>query len=237
MKILVIGDPHGKLPVGLSKIVKKNKVEVIICLGDIPFTPKKAWLEEVWTKAVIKKSTNSYKQLVDKLCSYNLPVLTLRGNMFHGEYTKVTYKIFKKHKNLFHRTVGSFSVKGKTFILIDMLYEPHNLRGRKRLSKRRRESVKRREKKLNLLLEKANDFVLVSHVPPYKILDKVTWKERPKEWKCENVGSKILLKAIKKHKPKYVFCGHIHEAKGKKRVGKTEVYNVGCCGDYLLLDI
>lgn len=27
MKILVIGDPHGKLPSGLKSIIKRNKVE------------------------------------------------------------------------------------------------------------------------------------------------------------------------------------------------------------------
>jgi len=45
-----------------------------------------------------------------------------------------------------------------------------------------------------------------------------------------------LLTAIKKHKLKYVFCGHIHEAKGKAKIGKTIIYNLGYHGDYAVVD-
>jgi len=33
MKILAIGNPHGKLPKNLDSIIKKNKIEIIICVG------------------------------------------------------------------------------------------------------------------------------------------------------------------------------------------------------------
>ena len=46
MKILALGDLHGTLPKNLDSIVKRNKIEVIVCVGDIPFSPKKHWLEE-----------------------------------------------------------------------------------------------------------------------------------------------------------------------------------------------
>lgn len=65
--------------------------------------------------------------------------------------------------------------------------------------------------------------------PPFKILDKIN--------SGKHVGSKILIKLIKKYYPKIVLCGHIHEAKGERRVGKTRVINLGCCGDYKILEI
>ena len=39
---------------------------------------------------------------------------------------------------------------------------------------------------------------------------------------------------IKKHQPKYVFCGHIHEAEGKAKIGKTEIYNLGVAGHKII---
>ncbi|GAJ23460.1 unnamed protein product [marine sediment metagenome] len=35
MKILALGDPHGKLPKNLDSIIKKNNIEVIVCIGEV----------------------------------------------------------------------------------------------------------------------------------------------------------------------------------------------------------
>jgi len=32
-------------------------------------------------------------------------------------------------------------------------------------------------------------------------------------------------------------CGHIHEAKGKAKIGRTPVYNLGERGDYAVFNI
>ncbi len=55
-------------------------------------------------------------------------------------------------------------------------------------------------------------------------------KFAPKHWQGKHAGSKLILRYIKKAKPKYVFCGHIHEGKGKVKIGKAEIYNLGVCG-------
>ncbi|MCD4666320.1 hypothetical protein K8R47_00745 [archaeon] len=68
------------------------------------------------------------------------------------------------------------------------------------------------------------------HQPPYGILDKVgTDYNPPKNWIGLHAGSKSILKYIKSNSPGYVFCGHIHESKGKKKFNKTEIYNLGVC--------
>ncbi|MBU0894151.1 MAG: metallophosphoesterase [Nanoarchaeota archaeon] len=80
--------------------------------------------------------------------------------------------------------------------------------------------------------------ILVCHQPPYGILDKVGKKYNPpKKWIGLHAGSKTILDYIKKYQPKYVLCGHIHEAKGRENIGKTTVINAGCCGNYVVLDI
>jgi len=242
MKILILGDPQGRLPKGLTKIIKKNKIELLICLGDIPLPPKNPVDPKSWTKKFTEKSIVSYQKIISKLCSYGVPVLTLRGNMFHRKnedysFEKITKRIFKKHKNLFHKKTGILKFNRKNFIFFDMIYEKHSSRRKRGLTKEIKKSNKSREKKLNKLFRQLKNPILISHAPPFGYLDQLNFKGISKELKGKHVGSKILLKAIKKHKPKYVFCGHIHEAKGKKRVGKTIVYNVGCCGNYVVVDI
>lgn len=70
--------------------------------------------------------------------------------------------------------------------------------------------------------------ILICHQPPYGYLDKVSGKYgAPKQWQGKHAGSKAILNYVKKHKPKYVFCGHIHEGEGKKKIGNTEIYNLG----------
>lgn len=72
--------------------------------------------------------------------------------------------------------------------------------------------------------------ILVCHQPPFGYLDKVTAKFAPKHWQGKRAGSKLILNYIIRRKPKYVFCGHIHEGQGKAKIGKSEVYNLGVCG-------
>ena len=98
-------------------------------------------------------------------------------------------------------------------------------------------NAKRETEKVKGILKNFKDLdILVCHQPPYGILDKMTNKQAPKHWYGKHAGSKVILDYIKKKQPRYVFCGHIHEGKGMKKIGRTEIYNVGCCGDYIILD-
>jgi len=236
MKILIIGDPHGKLPKNLTQIIKKNKIKLIICTGDFPLTPKNPTDPKSWI-GFKTKANKSYKKIIDKLCSYKLPILTLKGNMFLKKSSKrITKRIFSKYKNLYYKKTGKINLKKTNFIFFDMIWESYNSRTVNRQNKYLKEN-KSREKKLNQLLKETKNSILISHVPPYGILDKLNFPGISKELKNKSVGSKILLKAIRKHKPKYVICGHIHEAKGIKKLGKTIIINAGCCGDYRIINI
>jgi len=52
----------------------------------------------------------------------------------------------------------------------------------------------------------------------------------PKSWRGKHAGSKVILDYLRKKQPLYSFCGHIHEGEGMKKIGKTEVYNLGVGG-------
>lgn len=76
------------------------------------------------------------------------------------------------------------------------------------------------EEKLYLVYENIphNVDVLISHAPPYGILDK--------NKQGVSCGSKSLLEAIKIKKPKNVLFGHIHEGYGNEVYKGIKIYNV-----------
>ncbi len=62
--------------------------------------------------------------------------------------------------------------------------------------------------------------ILVSHTPPKNTkLDAA--------FSGDHVGSSSLRQYIEDEQPSVVFCGHIHEARGIDRVGKTVLVNLG----------
>lgn len=75
------------------------------------------------------------------------------------------------------------------------------------------------------------DTVLVSHIPPYGTQDKI--------FIGKHGGDKDLLEFVKKHKPRLVLCGHIHENPGYTKLDETIVVNcsLGKRGEGALIDI
>jgi Icc-related predicted phosphoesterase len=65
--------------------------------------------------------------------------------------------------------------------------------------------------------------ILISHGPPYGILDIVPWVDgTPKE----RVGCQDLLDAVKRIKPDLHIFGHIHHSHGEHHEDGTSFYNV-----------
>ncbi len=84
------------------------------------------------------------------------------------------------------------------------------------------------EKKIEATLQKAftrasKPVILVSHFPPYRVLDFAT---RHSE-RGEHIGSKAIRKIVEKYKPILCVCGHVHKDGGKRAFLKdTEVINI-----------
>jgi len=265
MKLLIVGDPHGKLPKKLPR-----NVDLILITGDLgkadlvrkfyfrnverekkglpeiektPAFEKKVWME-------IYNSSLSVAKFYSKLA----PVYSILGNVG----TNTDYEMKKEEKELgiklpylhsgLRRIKGFYLVRngirninglriGFLEYFIDTCwvkeFKPSDYRKKLRIAKK--ESDKAR--KILKWFAKGKIDILLCHQPPYGILDKVTAKYAPKHWYGKHAGSKIILDYIKKKQPRFVFCGHVHEGKGQKKVGKTEVINAGVSGDYFLLDI
>ncbi len=230
MKILALGDPHSELPKNLDEVIKKNKIEVIVCVGDIGFVPKKPWLEKSWKKIRGDFMDNKYKEYVDKIASFGLPFLTLRGDTYIHVGKTTADKFLRKHKNVINKWTGKYKIREQNFIFFDISFEPETMKESNKtrffISKMRKN--KSRELKLNKMLKENKNSILISHNPPYGYLDKIH--------SGKHIGSKILLNAIKKYQPKLVLCGHIHEAKGEGKIGKSKIYNLGWHGDYKIVE-
>ncbi len=125
------------------------------------------------------------------------------------------------------RNFNGVKIGGLEYFVDDIwvrIFKPKNY------EKRLKDALKDTKKAKRILREFYDADILVCHQPPYGVLDKVTAKFAPKHWRGLHAGSKVILDYIKRKQPKYVFCGHIHEGEGFKKIGKTEVYNLGICG-------
>ena len=128
MKILALGDPHGNLPKNLNSIIKKNKIDIIICVGDMGFVPEKPWIKESWKGITRKFMDDKYKQYVDTLASFGLPFLTLRGDTYEGQGKVIADKIIRRHRNIINKWTGKYFFNGQSFIFFDVSYEPVTLK-------------------------------------------------------------------------------------------------------------
>lgn len=64
--------------------------------------------------------------------------------------------------------------------------------------------------------------ILITHGPPYSILDKSIFEDK-------NVGCEDLLKRVKEIKPKIHVFGHIHEGYGITKIDETIYVNASIC--------
>jgi len=265
MKILIIGDPHGnvsklkKIPlssldlilltgdIGKADLARKRNFE--------NFERKRKGLEELemdtkFSKAMHMEIYNSTLQILRHLSRY-APVYTIQGNVGIPGDSEVK-KREKKYKTKFPSTLRElkrikdvYLIKNRLRIINDVRigfleyftdtcwvkeFKPPEYKKNMKKAKKETDKAKR------ILKRFKNIDILICHQPPYGILDKVTWKEAPKHYQGKHAGSKAILNFIQREQPPYVFCGHIHEGKGKTKIGKTEVYNLGV-GGYKVIEI
>jgi len=194
MKILALGDPHGKLPKKLDSIINKNKIKLIVCIGELFPVIRQG---DETGNVDLKRG----EKILTRLCSYKIPIIIFKGNMFLGEKGKIYFKSLindfnKKYKNLFYKDIGKVNILGKNFILFDMIYEKHShyWLDKKIYSKQKN---KNKLTRLNKLLKENKGALLLSHAPPYGYLDKIS--------SGKHIGSKELLDIIKKNKHSLLF--------------------------------
>ena len=264
MKILVIGDPHGEVKKIKEKGI--DLVLITGDLGKATLARKHFFdnikrkqegiLEKEYTKAerkaVVREIHDSTLSVL-KFYSKIAPVYTLQGNVGINGTVGVKEEREKYGINVPNTRVQINKIRDVNLVknrlrnlnglrigfleyFVDTSwvkeFKPKDYDNKLREAKKETDKAKRILKGFNGL------DILVCHQPPFGILDEVTGKYNPpKSWIGKHAGSKVILDYIKRAKPKYVFCGHIHEAKGKESIGETDIFNVGYNGDYLIVDI
>ena len=257
MKILVIGDFHGKFPNKFLRIIKKESIDVIISPGDFSSMEKirkfifKYWTSKKWwevvglkrAKQIEKEAFDSGLKLLKKLNSLDKKVYVIWGN---SDFYK---DLLSKEEKPINPGYFEDKIKGfKNIILVDKkktkidgidiigfggyvdaseyIKNPIDKDIKKR--KQRLKRYLRDAKRLNSLFLRAKpnkNFIFLIHFTPYKIFDKVKYKESPMYGK--HVGWEPYNKAIKRFKPRLVICGHMHEYQGQKTLGKSIIVNPG----------
>lgn len=262
MKIIAIGDPHGDL--GKIKKIPIKGVDLILLTGDLGsanlmrkmafenIERKKHGLSEIkyppqQRKKAFMEAYNSTIRIIKYLVKF-APVYIIYGNVesSNAETKKESKQIklklpfltddlssMKNVKIINNKLIKFNKIKiGGLKYFVDTCwvkeFKPSDYS--KKMKKAGKET-----KKVEKILKKF-DYVdiLLCHQPPYGILDKVNFPGAPKNWKNKHAGSQVILGYIKDKKPKYVFCGHIHEGEGMKKLGKTKIYNLGICGYKIL---
>lgn len=136
MKLLVVGDFHGELPSFIERIMKKEKIDLVVSNGDyLPFHYRKIWFKycygtglELW-EVIGKKN---YQRLIDrelregenvlkKLNKLSVPVITVLGNadysdpddvadygILPGQIEKSSWNFEKNRKDYFANLIKKY---------------------------------------------------------------------------------------------------------------------------------
>jgi Icc-related predicted phosphoesterase len=256
MKILAIGDFHGEFPSKFNKIIKKEKIDLVVSNGDFfPFSYRKTWFKycygkdtELWEvigkkkyKQWILKDLKAGEKALKKLNSLHIPVITVYGNL---DYTRnwsdsqdvktqrlwrwdnqnFFSKIIRKYKNIHLFSYSYFKFGDLVFI---------GTYGSSNKGDPKSKTYKRNFKKMKKLFDKfkrenrEGKVIFVGHNVPYNTkLDKASMRAHPKV-AGKHLGSKMIKELIKKYKPILYLGGHMHEAHGKQKVGRTLCINPG----------
>ncbi|MFA5992683.1 MAG: metallophosphoesterase [Candidatus Pacearchaeota archaeon] len=254
MKILALGDLHGKFPQKIKKISKD--IDLILLTGDLGkadlmrkmafqnIKRQKKGLEEIEYNSIQKKKAymeayNSTIKIISQLAKIS-PVFLVYGNVesTNSETKQMIREIklnlpvlstkLSKIKNV--KVINNKLVNFKGIKIAGIKYFIDESWVKEFKPEEYKESLKEARKesqKVSKILNKFNQVdILLTHQPPYKILDRVG-KGAPKHWQGKHAGSRTILNYIKKRQPKYVICGHIHEADGTKKLDKTTIHNLG----------
>jgi len=250
MKILAIGDFHGKFPKKLEREAKK--ADLVLSIGDFGGSKKLLkivfkHLHKGWWKVVEKKKAREYiledynsgKKVIRALNKIGVPVYTIHGNWdFEGRKKErtggvkvVNYShLMKKMKNMNFLRKRIVNIKGMIvyafggYVIPDVALTKKGGHNKIKIKRFKKEYAKSKKQLFNK--PGKNIDILLAHYPPYGYFDVVKYKgENPRNG--QHVGFKPYTQYIKKYKPKLFICGHMHEYQGKAKLGNTIIVSTG----------
>ncbi len=261
MKLAVIGDPHGDLE--KIEHIQLDGVDLVLMTGDLGRADifRKIAFKYLGSsqRRFVRGSPESEEFQQAFLDYYKTAVKLVRHTAAHSQVFTVTGNADLANYDI-RKYSSQFGIELP--LLYDALKEIRNVRiidnrlalfrgvrigGIKyftdiswaeefelaSIAKIRERALRETEKVKSILARFGRVDILVTHVPPYGILDTVNSRLARPEWAGRHAGSKAILQYIRRYQPRYVFCGHIHEAEGTENVGQTQVYNLGQGGHWI----
>lgn len=254
MKILAIGDFHGKFPAKLKNKLKGEDFDLIISLGDFEDSSVlreiefKNWdklksgedfvdiLGKKKYKQILKRTIDSSDNVFNALKKFSKPVITIYGNSDHLDkevrdynLTGLESKCKKSHIKLLKTNTTSF----KNIPIAGFSgYRAAVPKALVKLDSEQKRDVKKfnlewdkRFKKIFKRITSPKETIFIVHDTPYGYFDIVKYKKSPLFRK--HVGDEYLTKYIKKYQLKLIICGHMHEYQGKINIGTSTLINPG----------
>jgi Icc-related predicted phosphoesterase len=291
MKLLVVGDLHGRKPK-----IKTKDFDAFVLVGDIcddrkigPLYKKyfqliknpdeKIEFEDFVYREVGKKKMEKYekeslvvgKKILQYLDSFGKPIFIVGGN-WDQSYGKTRIKDLNKNfynylkyfydswlgdklnsgltsgiKNLKNCMFHSREFKEVNFIGYGLSSAPENLkrktkyRGDKKISEEEFRKLKSSYEKLVDKLENVYKNRRNKNLPTFFITHNIPYgtkldmsKDKKSYAYKKHLGSTLARNFCKKFKPIICVGGHVHEGKGKDKIGGTLVVNPGFMGQVLV---
>lgn len=260
MKILAIGDFHGKFPKKFEAIVEKEKIDLVVSVGDFfPFVYRDLWFKhcylqeiELW-KVIGKKK---YQQLIiedlklgeraiKKLNNIPVPVYMVVGNLDYAKVQDAYDSESRKNQwkwgeqDFFSAIIKKYKnihrfdysyLIYKNFVFVGAYGGTFPGRVKSKNYRKQKKILEKLFKKFKKENENKK-LIFVSHNVPYNTkLDKIG-TEAHAEAKGKHKGSKLIRRIIEKYQPILHIAGHIHESFGKDKIGKTLCINTGAAHD------
>jgi Icc-related predicted phosphoesterase len=241
MKFCVFGDLHGKSP-------KLPEADVYLITGDIsglpheeeyefkrifrleinsPLQQRISFLRSLDEKKHLERFISSAEEILKKFSETGKPVFYVSGNR------EVIFDMIATHLNPGVKTLEQRAREMKNVGKIDcemvdidgvrllgIPFVPSNewyIKNYEEIPGFRSKFEQLRRAPKMLMKVKAD--IVLSHCPPKGMVDV--------DYRSVNVGIESITEYIKENGPRYVFCGHIHEATGSHIYKKTVIVNMG----------
>ncbi len=253
MKILAVGDFHGKFPNKIKKYA--NYVDYIFCTGDLSDRKERKYIfkhmdelesgipliefvSEHKLSRLIDENIMSMEYVVNKLDELEKLIYIVPGN---SDFTKLRIK--NKVEKDYGFKMNCKTLEGmieKTNNLNLMFYSIKRIKNFDLIGFSDYNYLKKPFEVLERKFAKTrkNKTILLTHETPYKIkLDKVNYPGSPAHGK--NIGKKEYNKIIKKYNPLIHICGHMHENQGETKIKRTKIINPGYggIGEFAIIDM
>ena len=257
MKILAIGDFHGKFPVKLRRLAKE--VDLVVSVGDYPDwgfrkiffkhcynTGMQLW--DIIGKKKYKDGTlrdwKNGESILKNLNSLGIPVITTIGN-YDDQKLHDAFDVKKggdsaswlwDEDNSFAKIINKFpkikridykSVRIGGLVFIGGLGHSFPGKVKSKSYKRHRAKMEKLFKRYSKENREGRVVFLVHNMPYDCKLDKIRDKNAPMIAQGRHYGSKLIRRIIDKFQPVLCVGGHFHENQGKVKIGKTLVVNSG----------